>query len=69
MELGISDKDSEALEMSPAVKDRIVGLVHNYIGCASAVSIEIVEEPAGVRLETGLGTIVVDRTLTNRIDT
>ena len=68
MELGISDTDAKTLCLNSVVKGKIVALVHRNIGHASAVSVTVIEEPDGVKLETGVGTIIVDRDLTRRID-
>jgi len=64
MEIGISDADAKYLGLTQGGREKIVGLVHRHIGSVSAVSVKIVEEPDGVQLETGFGTIVVDRDLT-----
>ena len=68
MELDISDKDAEVLSLNTYTKERITSLVHSHIGSASEVSVKIVEKPDGVLLETGTGTIIIDRTLTKKIN-
>jgi len=67
MELGISDTDAKTLGLNSVVKEKIVALVHKYIGHASAVSVTVTEEPVGVQLKTGVGTITVDRALNKQI--
>ena len=69
MEFSISDDAAKDIGFNSLAKARIAELVHEYLGLASMAYVKLSHDPVGIIIETANGSIIVNRALTQRINT
>jgi hypothetical protein len=68
MECSFSDEAAMTLGRDSETEGKIVALVHEYIGLASAAFVSLTRNPEAVEIRAAGKTVTVDRELTHRVE-